>query len=208
MNIKKKIAGKGGKLAAIGIVAGLLLGGAAVVKDDADYSSIAQPIPVVQVLAQAPAPDVTADDNGDEELQEEKKRSGLWTLISAPAYAAGWILSKLLSLLWRFALTPVMNKIVFWLLIALTAFAAIAAGLKAAFPDVPLREILTGKRCAGIIGSVFAACAVCALLSRIWPDYEKYAEILRAILGYASALLACFIIWRRRSIRKEKAQTL
>ena len=204
MNLKKTAGGKGGKIAAIGIAVGLLFGGAAVVREEIDINNIPQPAPIVQVLDQAPAPDVVIGDD-DDDVQEEKKRSGLWTLISAPAYAVGWVLSKLLSLLWRLTLTPVMNKIVFWLLIALAAFAAVAAGLKAAFPDIPLKEILTGKRSLGIIGSVFAACAVCALLSRIWPDYERYAEILRAVLGYAAAVFACFIIWKRQSLRKEAA---
>ena len=204
MNLKKTAGGKGGKIAAIGIAVGLLFGGAAVVREEIDINNIPQPAPIVQVLDQAPAPDVVIGDD-DDDVQEEKKRSGLWTLISAPAYAVGWVLSKLLSLLWRLTLTPVMNKIVFWLLIALAAFAAVAAGLKAAFPDMPLKEILTGKRSLGIIGSVFAACAVCALLSRIWPDYERYAEILRAVLGYAAAVFACFIIWKRQSLRKEAA---
>ena len=204
MNPKKILISKGGKLAAIGIAVGLLFGGAAVAKEEIAINNIPQPIPIVQVLDQAPAPDVVIDDD-DDDVQEEKKRSGLWTLISAPAYAVGWVLSKLLSLLWSLTLTPVMNKIVFWLLIALAAFAAVAAGLKAAFPDMPLKEILTGKRSLGIIGSIFAACAVCALLSRIWPDYERYAEILRAVLGYAAAIFACFIIWRRQSLKKETA---
>lgn len=204
MNLKKTAGGKGGKIAAIGIAVGLLFGGAAVVREEIDINNIPQPAPIVQVLDQAPAPDVVIGDD-DDDVQEEKKRSGLWTLISAPAYAVGWVLSKLLSLLWRLTLTPVMNRIVFWLLIALAAFAAVAAGLKAAFPDMPLKEILTGKRSLGIIGSVFAACAVCALLSRIWPDYERYAEILRAVLGYAAAVFACFIIWKRQSLRKETA---
>lgn len=204
MNPKKNLISKGGKLAAIGIAVGLLFGGAAVAKEEIDINNIPQPVPIVQVLDQAPAPDVVIDDD-DDDVQEEKKRSGLWTLISAPAYAVGWVLSKLLSLLWSLTLTPVMNKIVFWLLIALAAFAAVAAGLKAAFPDMSLKEILTGKRSLGIIGSIFAACAVCALLSRIWPDYERYAEILRAVLGYAAAIFACFIIWRRQSLKKETA---
>ena len=204
MNLKKTAGGKGGKIAAIGIAVGLLFGGAAVAKEEIDINNILQPAPIVQVLDQAPAPDVVIGDD-DDDVQEEKKRSGLWTLISAPAYAVGWVLSKLLSLLWRLTLTPVMNKIVFWLLIALAAFAAVAAGLKAAFPDLPLKEILTGKRSLGIIGSIFAACAVCALLSRIWPDYERYAEILRAVLGYAAAIFACFIIWKRQSLKAETA---
>ena len=206
MNIQKFTREKGGKIAAIGLAVGLLLGGAAVAKEEIDINDIPQPVPIVQVLDQAPAPDIVADD--DDEIQEEKKRSGLWTLVSAPAYAVGWVLSKLLSLLWRLTLTPVMNKIVFWLLIALAVFGAAAAGLKAAFPDVPLKEILTGKRSLGIIASVFAACAVCALLARTWPDYERYAEILRAILGYTAAIFACFIIWRRQSMKKEASQIL
>lgn len=203
MSISKKIKDKGGKIAAIGIAAGLLLGGAAVAHEEIDVNNIAEPTPIVQVLDQAPAPDIVMEDDADEDQQEEKKRSGLWTLISAPAYAVGWLLSKLLSLLWRLALTPVMNKVVFWALIALAALAAVAAGLKAAFPDIPIKELLTGKRCAGVLLGVFTACFACFILSRVWPDYEKYAEIFRAILGYTAAIAACFTIWRRHSLKKK-----
>lgn len=206
MGIKKIIRSKGGKLAALGVAAGLLLGGAAIAHEDVDINQIAEPTPIVQILDQAPAPDIVMDDDDEDETQEEKKRSGWWNLVSAPAYAVGWVLTKLLGLLWKAVLSPVANKIVFWLLIALVALAAVAIGLKAAFPDVPLKEILTGKRCMGVIAGVFAACAVCFILSRTWPDYEKYAEILRAILGYTAAIFSAFIIWRRHSLKKEKAE--
>lgn len=206
MSIKQKFKDKGGKIAAIGVAAGLLLGGAAIAHEEIDVSNIAEPTPIVQILDQAPAPDVVIDEDDEDEVQEEKRRSGWWNLVSAPAYAVGWVLTKLLGLLWKAVLSPVANKLVFWLLIGLVALAAVAVGLKAAFPDVPLKELLTGKRCMGVICGVFAACAACFILSRIWPDYEKYAEILRAILGYTAVIFAAFTIWRRHLLKKEKAE--
>lgn len=200
--MKKGIKDKGGKLAALGVAIGLLIGGAAAAHQEIDINNIDEPAAIVQVLEQAPAPDAVVSDDDDDESQEEKKRSGWWNLISAPAYAVGWLLTKLLGLLWKMVLSPGANQIVFWLLIALVALGAVALALKAAFPDVPLKEILTGKRCLGILISVFTACFACFILSRIWDDYEKYAEIFRAILGYTAVIISAFTIWRRHSLKQ------
>ena len=128
-------------------------------------------------LSPAVDDDATVDDQEDEEKKQKKISA-----YSVFMYIAGCIVSFASSLLLSF-LTPLATTVLGWVIFAAAVFGAIIIGLKKAFPDIPLKELLTKKNVC-IIGIFIAAVIViCELLAYYFRDYIIYVKIGAYVAG-------------------------
>ncbi len=183
------------KTAVLGVALGLLAGGAAAAasQSPADVSAeLLSPTPVVQMADDIPAPD-GAEDTDTQDVAENRSVRRYKAFLAGPAHALGLALTYLLSMLWKLINLPIVSTILFWLFTGLAAVGAVAAGLKAVFPDVPLKELLNKKRIGAIVASVAGLFAACSILSLCWDGFDKYLGIVRAVGSLAIVLL---LAWR------------
>lgn len=168
------------------------------------------PEELTAVVPDSPAPIVCAvssDDSSEPEDADavipEQKRRGLFArlklrilalpaavraVVGVPLWCVGWVLLYLGSQLWGHVLSPVFG----WLLAGLLLLAVLLCAVKAAYPDMPLKKILS-KRTLGIviIGMLITGAAdlVCSLAA---PDNTGLAWSVRIIGSSAVLLLAGF----------------
>ena len=208
------------KLMALGIAAGLLLGGAAASvglgaigtgsggagstldsltgtgASGNGSNSVGGPPPVVEVIEYTPAtiPTTVYEDMLQQNQQQSYPARGIiMTIIGV----VGSLIAAVAELLWHLILSPVVSHILVWVIIGLAVLGALAAALHAVFPDIPLRELLTKKR----VGGVFMGVACVALFCGAVPLFFDGAEFLPCIRTAGIAIvmfISCYIIFFRK----------
>ena len=175
-------------------VAGILL--APDQPDSAEINAALTPSYVIEEsVDMAPsADDATVDDQEDEEKKQKKISA-----YSIFAYIAGCIVSFVSSLLLT-VLTPIATTVIGWVIFAAAVFGAIIIGLKKAFPDVPLKELLTKKNVC-IIGIFIAAViALCEVFAYYYRDYMIWFKIA----AYAAGII--FVVYEYNKISNRFAE--
>ena len=123
------------------------------------------------------ADDATVNDQEDEEKKQKKISA-----YSVFVYLFGSILSFAASLTLKL-LTPLAMTVLGWVIFAAAVFLAIIIGLKKAFPDVPLRELLTGKNVFAILIFIAAIIVLCTLFDHYYHQYVIYIKLFAFVCG-------------------------
>ena len=155
-----------------------------------------------------------------EEKKQKGIRSSLRQLIlklplsvrafaGVPVWIIGRVLLAVLSSLFTAVLSPVLGAVLKYLCIAGVILAAVVISVKAVMPDIPLKEIVTGRRIAisAVISALFGLCGV--LVGIFFPESMKTYEIIESglitvIVSFAALSFAMKI--KKRSAAKETAE--
>ncbi len=122
------------------------------------------------------------------EVHEEKARrvrSKKWSLLSIPMWLAGHFISLLL--------TPVIGKILSYVLIAAFFFGILCICLKIMYPDTPLKELLTKRNILTFIccTGVFIAALHVPEILHTDTDYHGLLSFLAGALAIVTMVLLC-----------------
>lgn len=161
------------------------------------------------------------EDNSDgpdisPETEQEKKQRGIRASLrrillqiplevrafaGVPIWVVGRVLLVLLGVLLKNVLAPAWMTVLKYLCIAGLILAAILLSVKAAFPDMPLKKLVTGKRIAVSAALAVFFGAVGVLLQVFWPEAMKTYEIIESCLITVIVVLVGYGILK---IRKKK----
>lgn len=161
------------------------------------------------------------EDNSDgpdisPETEQEKKQRGIRASLrrillqiplevrafaGVPIWVVGRVLLVLLGVLLKNVLAPAWMTVLKYLCIAGLILAAILLSVKAAFPDMPLKKLVTGKRIAVSAALAVFFGAVGVLLQVFWPEAMKNYEIIESSLITVIVVLVGYGILK---IRKKK----
>lgn len=167
------------------------------------------PAPVVEYVMPDIDPDDDDDDGGltgiDDE-DEEKQGSfrarfrrrilrvpqPVRAVIGVPLWCVGWALTGLLSLLWAGLVSPVMGVVLRWAVAALLILLAVVLTLKAVFPDLPLKKLLSKRNILTVFIGMTVLGIADAVVSRAVPGKEFLPLLIR--LGGSLAVMAAAVI--------------
>ena len=145
-------------------------------------------------------PDDDGGDDGDEIFpdeteDEEKKKSGgirdslrrlilripagVRAVFLVPLWAIGWGLISGFGAMWSAFLSPLVGTAATWLAAAAVILAVIAAGVKALFPEIPLKKILSKKTVIGVCSSVLLLALADAVVPLFVPEYAAVRSWVR-----------------------------
>ena len=169
----------------------------------------------------SPSVDVMVDDDDDEGEENgqneeetsfsEKARSFIlripWVIRSTVGIAMwsfGWLILKMLSLLWIGLLSPLLSFLIKCLLTFLLFAAVIAAVLKLLFPWLRLRDIFNMKNLIFLI-VVSVLINLCdAVLPLVWEEYSKVKTTVTFCLYAAVSVIVTVAVIKVRKILFDK----
>ena len=166
---------------------------------------------------------ILPEDNSDgpdvsPETEQEKKQRGIRASLrrlflriplevrafaGVPIWTVGRVLLALLGVLLKNVLAPAWMTILKYLCIAGLIFAALLLSVKAVYPELPLKKLVTGKKIAFSAAAAVLFGAVGALLQIFWPEAVKTYEIIESLLITAVVVLVGFGILKIRKNRKK-----
>lgn len=188
------------KAAAVALAAAIAAGGAAVADSPIDYENIQLPDPVVMDIDDYGA---TATDD-EQKMVQKSSRETISKVLLAPFYAIGAVISWGADVLTAVAATPLGAVLLGWLVTALVILGSLAAALKIAFPDVPLKEMLTKKNILIILGGTAVISGACWAIPQIWPDAGIWVFIFKIAAGIGILVPLYVVISRKVKAIKEK----
>lgn len=191
------------KAAAVAVSAALLAGGAAAADSQPGYdalSSALSPTPVVQTVDDYTHIQ-TSDD--DKKVSQQQEKSGIAKVILLPLYAAGAVLMRIMDLLFTAVVIPVIPFFVKWLVMAAVVAGVLALCFKTAFPDIPLKKMLTKKGIIFILIATGIISLVCQFLPLVWPDAGIWIFVIR-VAGGLAVLLPFFATVIKVFLRRRK----
>ena len=167
------------------------------------------------------------DDNSDgpdvsPENEQEKKQRGIRAALrrffltlpvevrafaGVPLWAVGRLLLALLLPLLKNVLAPASVTILKYLCIAGLIFTAILLSVKAVFPELPMKKLVTGKKIAVSAAITVLFGAVGVILQIFWPEAMKAYEITESGLITALIILVGAGILRIRKRKIQKGMT-
>ena len=181
------------------------------------------PVPVVQN-------DNDNDQDGDEEDEEseeeeeeiESEAIGLLAklrlkllqlplavrvFVLVPLWAIGFTIWTVAGGLWTTLLGPIAGKAVSWLFLLAALLGAVALGMKAGFPDLPLKKIVNKKSILGLVLGGLALGVADLTVPMFWDGYEALAHVLKAS-GMAAILGSVSFALIKRTLKKKKAEAV
>ena len=197
------------KAAAIAVSAAMLAGGAAAAtdlpSDDNAYLAALNPKPVVQMIDEAADDQVVVqDEDSQKKVQQNQRSQTIAKALLAPFYAAGTAIMKLGEMFLAGVLAPVLGVIVNWLIMAAVVLGILAACLKIAFPNIPLRKMLTKKGIIFVLIVTAVFSAACGIIPIIWPEAGLWVFILKAAGALAIILMIFATVMKVLGRRKEQ----
>ena len=211
---EKKKAGAAGAAAAVVAAASVAVAGAfsspAAILDDEDKPSAY----VERAEAEESSPESSPDDTEDE---EEKKKPGLKAairnkllslplavraLLLVPMWAIGTGIIFLLGGLWS-VLSPALGKVLGAVALAALAYGIIALGLKALFPNMPIKKLINRKTLPAVCIAGAVAAALDVILPLLIADYSNIRSVVQTVLmtvvaGIAIVSLSAIFSRRKR----------
>ncbi|MCQ2544886.1 MAG: hypothetical protein MJ144_00450 [Clostridia bacterium] len=181
---------KAKKAAAIAIAAAIAAGGAAAAETPIDYNDIQQPTAIVRTIDDVQA--AVSPDDDSKKVQQKESRVTVSKVLLAPVYALGAVLMKLFDMFVAVVLTPIAAVALKWVLFAAIVTGILALCLKIAFPDVPLRKMLTKKGILFILVTTAIVSAACEIIPVFAPDTYSWMFALK-IAGGLAIMLPVFI---------------
>ena len=164
------------------------------------------------------------EDNSDgpdvsPETEQEKKQRGIRAALrrlllrlpiearafaGVPIWVFGRVLLALLGLLLKNVLAPAWVAILKYLCIAGLILAVMLLTVKAVFPDVPIRKVVTGRKIAVSAAVSVLFGAVGTLLQIFWPEAMKTYEIIESGLITVIVVLVGFGLLKIQKNKKKK----
>lgn len=146
---------------------------------DEDVQAALSPSYVIEETVEMPpsAADIVLEEDEDKQKQKQQVSAG-----SILVYLLGWIATLCTGFLGKL-LTPLMTKVLGWVIFAAAVFIAIVIALKKAFPEKKLKEILSGKNVFLIILFILAIIAICEVLGYYFKDFVLAVKLLALLLG-------------------------
>ncbi|MBQ5568314.1 MAG: hypothetical protein IIT41_03615 [Oscillospiraceae bacterium] len=211
---EKKKAGAAGAAAAVVAAASVAVAGAfsspAAILDDEDKPSAY----VERAEAEESSPESSPDDTEDE---EEKKKPGLKAtirnkllslplavraLLLVPMWAIGTGIIFLLGGLWS-VLSPALGKVLGAVALAALVYGIIALGLKALFPNMPIKKLINRKTLPAVCIAGAVAAALDVILPLLFADYSNIRSVVQTVLmtvvaGIAIVSLSAIFSRRKR----------
>ena len=143
-------------------------------------------------------PDAGPDDDGDASAPDEEGEEKLSlrgrlrrrilrlplfvrALIGVPLWGIGWGITSLLSLLWSALLSPVFAAVLKWIFAAALLLLAVMLTVKAVFPDIPLKKLLTKRSFLTVFIGMGVLAAADTALGIAIPDKEFISVIVKAV---------------------------
>ena len=162
------------------------------------------------------------DSSDEEESEEEESESGgiraglrekilelplaVRTFVLVPMWALGWAIWTVATGLWSMLLGPIVGKALSWLFLLAALLGAFALGVKAIFPNLPLKKIVNKKSLLGLLIGGLTLGAADLTLPLFWEGYEQVAGIVRAS-GVALILGTVCFAFLRRHLKTRHAET-
>ncbi|MGI5887975.1 MAG: hypothetical protein ACOX6J_01175 [Oscillospiraceae bacterium] len=126
---------------------------------------------------------------------------GVRMFLIYPLWLMGTGITYLFSLLGSFFSTPAGGAVLKVLLTAVVSLVLFALTMKAVFPDMPLKKILSKKNVSAVLITSIALSVASGVLAVVWEGYSKWVPLIRACLLAVSISVPVIAIARRR---KEK----
>ena len=194
---KRAAAGAAAALASASLVVGGLFQSPADLLDEPADSYIASTIDL---------PDDDIDSGEDDTLPDEKKRSlasrlrarilALPLAVRAVVFLPLWVIGSALigigSALWGGVLSPAVSAALRWVCIAAVMLLALCAGVKALFPSVPIRRILSRRTVTTAVIGMLIVGALEIILGVLLPDRENLVRLI-TLLSSTCVMLAAGI---------------
>ena len=127
--------------------------------------------------------------------------------VLVPLWAIGFTLWTVAGGLWTTLLGPIAGKAVSWLFLLAALLGAVALGMKAVFPDLPLRKIVNKKSILGLVLGGLALGVADLTLPMFWDGYVALAHVLKAT-GMAAILGSVSFALIKRTLKKKKAEAV
>ena len=154
--------------------------------------------PPPAAIVEYAAPDASPDDDGDASTPDDESEEKLSfrgrlrrrilrlpltvrALVGVPLWGIGWGITSLLSLLWSAILSPVFAVVLKWIFAAALLLLAVMLTVKAVFPDIPLKKLLTKRNFLTVFIGMGALAAADTVLGIAIPDKEYVSLIVKAV---------------------------
>lgn len=161
------------------------------------------------------------DDGGDAAQAPEEKRRGvrdrlrLWLLrlppwlrasVGVPLWGLGWLLITVASALWTPLLSPVLGAALKFLCVAALLVAVLCVSLKAAFPQLRLRDVVNRRSVSTVLLGLALVAVAGVALDIFYPQGESLRELVRWGGGFAVLLAAAVPVILKRPARPAEAE--
>ena len=127
--------------------------------------------------------------------------------VLVPLWAIGFTIWTVAGGLWTTLLGPIAGKAVSWLFLLAALLGAVALGMKAVFPDLPLKKIVNKKSILGLVLGGLALGVADLTAPMFWDGYEALAHVLKAT-GMAAVLGSVSFALIKRTLKKKKAEAV
>ena len=159
--------------------------------------------PLVQTMAADDG--VIGDDGDDAALAPEEKRRGAraqlrqWIMhlppwlrasVGVPLWGLGWLLISSFTALWGAVLSPTLGAAVKFFCVAALVLAVLCVSLKAAFPQLRLKDILNKRSVFTVVLGLALVGVAGVALDIFYPEGESVRELVRWGGGFAVLLAA------------------
>jgi len=198
---------------------GIILGGTFDSPAQLLENQLAQPLPAVTDVLIADAGDNDSSDD-DAALAGEERKKGLRArfrervmampyylraCVGLPLWCLGWFILSAAGLIWEPVLSPVLSLLLNCLCVGGIIAAVLIMTVKAAFPDMPVKKILSRRSLNTVfVGSLFFGIAG-ALMQIFLPDYQRFRDIAEGIIILSVLAAAAVPLIRRESRRRRRA---
>ncbi|MBQ0005250.1 MAG: hypothetical protein KBS68_05240 [Clostridiales bacterium] len=189
------------KLATGALVIATAIGASAAVDNPASYEEMTQQAAIVQDIGDFNLDMVTDEATADDE-QKQKRKITVGSVIMAPIYLAGMGILKLVEFLLAGLSVPILGTLIRWFLFTCVVLGTLAIGLKVAFPDIPLRKLMSPKRIGTVVIGTAAVSIICAVLPAFGEDAATWADWIRLICGALIVAPMAFVIFKFKNRKR------
>ena len=153
------------------------------------------PRPAIEYVVDMPEDDIIFEES--EKQKTKRTRSKKWSLLSVPM----WLIGHLATLL----LSPIIGKLLTYVLIAAIFFGILCLCLKILFPDTPLKELLTGRNILTFVccTGVFLAALNIPKMLDMNSDYHGLFAFLSGALAVLTMVLLCTDPTKKEGIEEQ-----
>lgn len=189
------------KLATGALVIATAIGASAAVDNPASYEEMTQQTAIVQDIGDFNL-DMVTDEDAAEDEQKQKRKITIGSVIMAPIYLAGMGILKLVEFLLVGLSIPILGTIIRWFLFTCVVLGTLAAGLKVAFPDIPLKKLMSPKRIGTVVIGTTLVSIICAILPSFGEEAARWAGWIRFACGALIVTPMAYIIFKFKNRKK------
>lgn len=171
-------------------------------------------------LIEDPAPVTGVQQMEDEETAAQEKRqrgpvakirtwilqrpAAVRMLVGIPLWVMGWVLLTGLSTLWMGVTAPVVSKLLGWLCLAVILLVVFAVSVKAAFPQLRIRQIFSLRNLILLLGAAAVLAMADMALPSVWEGYNRISQAVWRVGSTCLLAFCCCMELKRQGKRAEK----